>query len=139
MWNRTTGEITATGNIRSVDADGNELLTGMMTVDQDMSIGFTTNMLLLLREGGRLAANEGQKQKDGTILLTRVSYTGCDVLNTKGCSTTPSWRINAHRVIYDPKKKLVKFKSAQLVVFGIPCRRSPPPWSPPTGARSVAR
>lgn len=120
MWNRTTGEITATGNIRSVDADGNELLTGMMTVDQDMSIGFTTNMLLLLREGGRLAANEGQKQQDGTILLTRVSYTGCDVLNTKGCSTTPSWRINAHRVIYDPKKKLVKFKSAQLVVFGIP-------------------
>jgi LPS-assembly protein len=120
MWNRTTGEITATGNIRAVDADGNELFTGMMTVDQDMSIGFTTNMLLLLREGGRLAANEGQRQQDGTILLTRVSYTGCDVVNTKGCATNPSWRINARRVIYDPKKKLVKFKSARLVVFGLP-------------------
>lgn len=119
LWNRDTGEITAKGNIRAVDGDGNELFTGMMTVDQDMAVGFTTNMLLLLREGGRLAANEGQKQKDGTILLTKVSYTGCDVVNSKGCETKPSWRINARQVIYDQNKKLVKFKSARLVVFGV--------------------
>lgn len=118
-WNRATGDITATGNIRAVDADGNELFTEKMSVDQDMAVGMTTNMLLLLREGGRLAANEGHKQQDGTYLLDRVSYTGCDVVNTKGCATTPSWRINARRVIYDPKAKLVKFKSARLVVFGL--------------------
>jgi LPS-assembly protein len=119
VWNRGTGDITATGNIRAVDTDGNELFTQKMTVDQDMAVGMTTNMLLLLREGGRLAANEGQKQEDGTYLLTKVSYTGCDVVNSKGCPTTPSWRINAHRVIYDPKTKLVKFKAARLVVFGV--------------------
>jgi LPS-assembly protein len=118
-WNRTTGDIIATGNIRAVDADGNELFTEKMSVDQDMAVGMTTNMLLLLREGGRLAANEGQKQEDGTYLLTRVSYTGCDVVNSKGCATTPGWRINARRVIFDPKKKLVKFKAARLVVFGV--------------------
>jgi len=120
VWNRDTGDITASGNIRAVDADGNEMFTGEMKVDQDMSVGFTTNMLLLLREGGRLAADKGEKQADGTVLLTRVSYTGCDVVNGKGCPTTPSWRINAHRVIYDQKRKLVKFKAARLVVFGVP-------------------
>jgi LPS-assembly protein len=118
-WNRTTGDITALGNIRAVDAEGNELFTEKMSVDQDMAVGMTTNMLLLLREGGRLAANEGRKQEDGTYLLTKVSYTGCDVVNTKGCATSPSWRINARRVIYDPKHKLVKFKAARLVVFGV--------------------
>jgi LPS-assembly protein len=120
VWNRDTGDITASGNIRAVDADGNEMFTGEMRVDQDMSVGFTTNMLLLLREGGRLAADKGERQQDGTVLLTRVSYTGCDVVNGKGCATTPSWRINARRVIYDQKRKLVKFKAARLVVFGVP-------------------
>ncbi|WP_084456017.1 LPS-assembly protein LptD [Novosphingobium rosa] len=120
VWNRDTGDIVANGNIRAVDADGNEMFTGSMKVDQDMTVGFTTNMLLLLREGGRLAADKGEKQADGTVLLTRVSYTGCDVVNSKGCATTPSWRINARRVIYDQKRKLVKFKAARLVVFGVP-------------------
>ncbi|KAH1676599.1 hypothetical protein KXX12_008505, partial [Aspergillus fumigatus] len=51
-WNRKTGQIMAQGQLRGVDANGNELLTDQMELSDDLSIGLTHNMLMLMREGG---------------------------------------------------------------------------------------
>ncbi|HWU02815.1 MAG TPA: LPS assembly protein LptD, partial [Novosphingobium sp.] len=118
-WNRDTGKIHATGHIRVVDRTGNELLTDEMDLTDDLSLATTENMLMLLREGGRLAAAKGQRIENGQVLLTRVSYTGCDVVDSKGCSKTPSWQVTANHVTYDPDKKLVRFKAARLALFGV--------------------
>ncbi len=117
-WNRKSGQIIAQGNLRVVDANGNELITEQMELTDDLAIGLTHNMLMLLREGGRLAANEGRRDADGTFVLTHAAYTGCDVVDSKGCPKSPSWRITARRVIYDPATRLVYFKGARLALFG---------------------
>ena len=54
-WNRQTGKIEATGNIRMVDADGNQLFTDKIELTEEFKAGAMQNMLLALREGGRLA------------------------------------------------------------------------------------
>jgi LPS-assembly protein len=118
-WNRETGEIFAEGTVRAVDADGNELYVDRLELNDELKAGAMENMLLALREGGRLAAERGTRGENGTIVLERAAYTGCDVEDDHGCPKTPSWRITARRVTYDPDKKTVRFTGARLELFGI--------------------
>ncbi|MBN8502255.1 MAG: LPS-assembly protein LptD [Sphingomonadales bacterium] len=119
VWHRKTGQIIAEGNIRLVDADGNQLFTDRLELNDELKAGAMQNMLLALREGGRLAAMQGERMADGRILLHNAAYTACAVEDDKGCPRKPSWRINAKRVIYDPDKKTVRFEGARPEIFGL--------------------
>ena len=118
-WDRRSGKIIATGNIRFVDADGNQLFTDRLELTEELKAGAMENMLLALREGGRLAANRGERIEDGKVLLHNAAYSACAVEDDKGCPRTPSWRITARRVIYDPDRKTVRFEGARAEVFGL--------------------
>jgi LPS-assembly protein len=118
-WNRKTGQILATGNVRVVDRDGNQLYTDKVELTDEFKAGAIENFLLTFREGGRLAARNGRRLADGKVLLGRAAYTGCDVVDARGCDTSPSWHITARRVTYDPDRKVVAFEGARLVLFGI--------------------
>lgn len=118
IWNRKTGEVEASGNIRLVDADGNQLFADSLMLDDELRAGAMQNMLLALREGGRLAAVNGSRTADGQVLLSNAVYSACAVEDSDGCPVTPSWRITAERVTYDEAKKLIRFKGARLELFG---------------------
>ncbi len=118
-WDRKSGQIIAQGNIRFVDADGNQLFTDRLELSDELRAGAMENMLLALREGGRLAANRGERIEDGKVLLHNAAYSACAVEDSKGCPRTPSWRITARRVIYDPDRKTVRFEGARAEVFGL--------------------
>lgn len=117
-WDRGANQITADGNIRFVDEDGNVLYTDSLVLSDDMRIGAMQNMLLALREGGRLAANAGERGEDGNIVLTMAAYSACAVEDEDGCPRSPSWRILAERVVYDPEQNRVRFRGAHLEMFG---------------------
>jgi len=118
-WDRKTGQIVAQGNIRFVDADGNQLFTDRLELTDELRAGAMENMLLALREGGRLAAIKGERIEDGRVLLHNAAYSACAVEDDQGCPRTPSWRITARRVIYDPERKMVRFEGARAEVFGL--------------------
>ena len=118
VWNRKTGEVEASGSIRLVDADGNQLFADSLMLDDELRAGAMQNMLLALREGGRLAAANGSRAPDGTVVLSNAVYSACAVEDSAGCPVTPSWRITAERVTYDETKKLIRFKGARLELFG---------------------
>jgi len=117
-WSRTTGQIVATGDVRFVDEDGNQLYTSRIELTDEFEAGAMEDLLLALREGGRLAAANGQRLADGTIELSRAAYTGCEVVSETGCPREPSWRITADRVVYSPADKVVRFRGAYLELFG---------------------
>ena len=118
-WDRKSGQIIAQGNIRFVDADGNQLFTDRLELSDELRVGAMENMLLALREGGRLAAIKGERIEDGKVLLHNAAYSACAVEDDKGCPRTPSWRITARRVIYDPDRKTVRFEGARAEIFGL--------------------
>lgn len=118
-WDRKTGQIVAQGNIRFVDADGNQLFTDRLELTDELRAGAMENMLLALREGGRLAAIRGERIEDGKVLLHNAAYSACAVEDATGCPRTPSWRITARRVIYDPERQTVRFEGARAEVFGL--------------------
>lgn len=118
IWNRKTGEVEASGSIRLVDIDGNQLFADSLMLDDELRAGAMQNMLLALREGGRLAAANGSRTADGMVALTNAVYSACAVEDSAGCPVRPSWRITAERVTYDETKKLIRFKGARLELFG---------------------
>ncbi len=118
-WDRTSGKIVASGNVRLVDPDGNQLYSDRIELTQDFKEGAISNMLLALREGGRLAAKSGVRDGAGNIVLSDASYSACAIETSSGCPKTPSWRITAARVIYDPANKKVKFARARIELFGV--------------------
>ncbi len=117
-WERKSGLITASGDVRFVDQDGNQLYTERLELNDKFETGEMENLLLALREGGRLAANSGTRAEDGTIILTEAAYSACAVEDSEGCPKNPSWRITADRVTYDPENRRVKFRGAYLELFG---------------------
>lgn len=118
VWNRKTGQIVGEGNVRFVDEDGNQLYTSRIELTDQFEAGAMEDLLLALREGGRLAAASGMRQADGTIELSNAAYTGCEVVDPQGCPREPSWRITADRVVYAPDEKRVRFRGAYLELFG---------------------
>jgi len=118
-WNRQTGQVVATGNIRAVDEDGNLLLTDRVELTDELKAGMIENLLLVLREGGRIAAARGVRDEAGRVTLTNAAYTACAVETSSGCPKNPSWRINANRVVYDPARERVRYEGARLELFGL--------------------
>ncbi|MXO93655.1 LPS assembly protein LptD [Erythrobacter arachoides] len=117
-WNRQSGEIVATGAVRLVDEDGNQLFSDRLVLTDELEAGAMDNLLLAFRQGGRLAAANGQRTADGDILLERAAYSGCAVVDADGCDKTPSWRITAERVWYDAETDRIRFSGAYLELFG---------------------
>ncbi|HEU4821059.1 MAG TPA: LPS assembly protein LptD, partial [Qipengyuania sp.] len=118
-YNRTTGQILATGRVRFVDENGNQLFTERVELTDQFEAGMMEDLLIALRQGGRLAARTGERTGDGAIALSDAAYSGCPVETPEGCPKDPTWRITADRVVYDPNTDKVRFSGAFLEIFGL--------------------
>lgn len=118
QWNRKTGRIVASGNVRLVDENGNQLFTERVELTDALKTGMMENLLLVMREGGRLAAVRGERIANGDVILEQAAYTGCDVVDEDGCPRKPSWRVVAKQVIYSEAARRVRFKAARIELFG---------------------
>lgn len=115
-----SGRIVASGNVRMVDEDGNQLFSESLELTDEFKAGAMQNLLLALREGGRLAAEKGEQDDAGNVVLTRAAYSACAVEDASGCPQDPSWRVTAAQVMYDATGKVIHFRNARLHIFGVP-------------------
>ena len=76
-------------------------------------------MLLVLADGGRLAAIRATR-RNGYTTLEHAAYTPCAVTTPEGCPKNPTWQINAVRVVHDPVRHRISYSGATLNLFGVP-------------------
>jgi LPS-assembly protein len=119
VWNRRSGAVTASGNIRSIGPRGDVAYGDSIEVTDSLKDGVVDNLLLVLKDGSRLAANTGTRT-DGRLTLEQAAYTPCAVERPDGCPKEPSWQVKAAKVVYDPEKKRVKYTGARIELFGLP-------------------
>ena len=117
-WYRRSGTILANGNVRLVDNGGNQLYTESVELTERFEAGAIAEVLVALSAGGRLAARGGERSKGGDVVLRDAAYTACRVTDPEGCDKTPSWRITASKVIFDPETNRISFDGATLELFG---------------------
>ncbi len=119
VWNRKTGQVRAIGNVRIVNPGGDIAYGDSIVLKDTLKDGMVENLLIVLIDGGRIAARRGE-QTDGISTLENAAYSPCPVIDSNGCPKNPSWKITAVKVIYDPVRKRIRFNGARLNLFGIP-------------------
>jgi LPS-assembly protein len=117
VWNRVTGEMHASGNVAVINPGGDIAYADSANLTDDMKNGISENMLLVLADGGRLAAQHGER-KDLRTTFENASYTPCRVAGDDGCPRTPSWQITALRVVLDQGKHRIFYSHARFRLFG---------------------
>jgi LPS-assembly protein len=118
VWNRTTGEVRAEGNVAVTNPQGDIAYGDSVQLTDTLRDALVDNLLVVLEGGGRLAAQKGARQ--GSIYtLENAAYTACSV-EQEGCGPKePTWKITAVRVIYDTNRRRVFYQGARLHLFGI--------------------
>ena len=119
VWNRNSGEVRAEGNVQVVNPGGDTAYGDSVVLTDTLRDGVVDNLLLVLEDGGRLAANRGER-RDGFTTLERAAYSPCAVVDEHGCPKDPSWQINAVRVVHDPGRNRIHYRGAALSLFGMP-------------------
>ncbi|EZP49088.1 Organic solvent tolerance family protein [Sphingomonas sp. RIT328] len=135
VWNRKTGKVVATGNIAVTNPQGDVAYGDSIELTDSLKDGVVQNMLVVLEQGGRMAAERGTRRTDGSMQLDKAAYTPCAVQTSEGCPKTPSWQITAVRILYRPDRERVYFGGGQFHLFGLPAVPLPA-FSMPTGGGS---
>ena len=118
-WNRRSGEVHANGDVRVVSPGGDVAYADSVQLEDTLKDGIVQNMLLVLADGGRLAATEATR-RNGVYDLDHAAYTPCAVTTPEGCPKDPTWQINAVRVVHDPVRHRISYQGATLNLFGMP-------------------
>lgn len=118
-WNRRSGQVRASGNVKVVNANGDIVYGDAIELTDSLKDGLIDNLLLVLADGGRLAADRGTR-RNGVSTLENAAYTPCPVIDDAGCPRKPSWRVTAVRIVHDPIRKRITFRGARLEMFGVP-------------------
>ncbi len=118
-WNRQTGEVRAEGGVRITSPGGDVAYGDSVLLEDTLRDGVVHNLLLVLADGGRLAAARAERH-DGVTTLHRAAYTACEVVDSDGCPKDPTWQITAVRVVHDPVRHRISYRGATLNLFGAP-------------------
>ena len=118
-WNRVTGEVRAEGDVRVVSPEGDVAYGDSVLLEDNLRDGVVENLLLVLADGGRLAARRATRE-NGLTTLDHAAYTACAVTTPEGCPKDPTWQINAVRVVHDPVRHRITYQGATLNLFGMP-------------------
>lgn len=120
VWNRKSGQVVAEGNVALRNPEGDMAYGDRIELADTLREGVIDNMLVVLENGGRMAAAQGQRFDNGNMQLTDAAYSPCSVTNADGCPKNPSWQIRAVRVTYDKVTDKVRYHGARLELFGLP-------------------
>jgi len=118
-WNRVSGEVRANGGVRVVSPEGDVAYADSVLLEDTLRDGVVENLLLVLADGGRLAADRATR-RNGYTTLYRAAYTACAVTTPDGCPKDPTWQINAVQVVHDPVRHRISYRGATLNLFGTP-------------------
>ena len=118
-WDRKSGRVTASGNVSVTNPGGDVAYGDKVELTDTLKDGAVENLLIVMTDGGRLAALHGIRT-NGSSRLDRAVYSPCAVEDSNSCPKNPSWKITAGRVVHDPVKNRIRYKDARLEIFGLP-------------------
>ncbi|WP_200957871.1 LPS assembly protein LptD [Sphingomonas sp. Root710] len=118
-WDQKSGVVRAEGNVAVVNSGNDTLYGDSVELTDSLRDGVIENLLIVLNDGGRLAAVHGER-RNGVSTLNKAVYTPCAVIDSDGCPKEPIWKISAVRVVHDPVKHRISYDGARISFLGAP-------------------
>jgi len=114
-YNENTDIVTASGNVRMRQADGDINFAEYVELTGDLKEGIVLQIRTLMQDDSKMAAIEGRKFENSQELDQAV-YTPCMLCGDR----PPTWQINARKAIKDDINKDIQFTDADFRILDVP-------------------
>ncbi len=118
-WDRKSGRVVAKGDVSIVNPNGDIAYGDVVDVTDSLKDGIVQSLLLVTKQGDRIAAETGER-RGAIYILNHAAYSPCRVVDDKGCPKEPTWQVKAARVVYDSERERVRYNGARMELFGLP-------------------
>ena len=131
------GVIRAYGQVQIIGADGSVEFADEFVVDDKMEAGVARRFSARLPQNAKIAAASAVRRSDLLSELNKAIYTPCDICSSKGEYKSPTWSIQASRVVQDKKRRLIFYRNARIRIKGVTVLYLPVFWhADPTAERA---
>lgn len=135
-YNETTGLLSAAGNAELINGDGTVQYADTIELDDELRAGVATGFAARLEDNIKLAAATAVRRSETVNELNNAIFTPCDICNSEGEPSEPTWSIQADTVVQDQDNAVVFYRNAVIRIAGVPVFYSPVFWHPdPTAER----
>ena len=131
-----TGLLSATGNAELINPDGTVQYADTIELDDELRAGVATGFAAMLQDNIRIASATAVRRSETVNELNNAIFTPCNICNSEGEPSEPTWSIQAETVVQDQENAVVFYRNAVIRVAGVPVFYSPVFWHPdPTAER----
>jgi LPS-assembly protein len=121
IYNQTTNNIQALGNVELTNDDGSKYFADKVATNSNISTGFAENIRGVLADGSVLESKNAELVTRKKLIMYDAVYSPCKVCD----EGKYFWSIKADRVKYNEKTGRVGYRNATLNFFDVPVIYSP--------------
>ncbi|MCV0397738.1 MAG: LPS-assembly protein LptD [Rhizobiaceae bacterium] len=118
-YDRRTGRLMASGDVEIVDPEGTKIYSDQIDVTDDFAEGFLNALQVETTDKTYFGAESARRQDDNVTTFNNGVYTACEP-----CEEQPDkpaiWRIKSQTIVWNQKKKTIRFHNARFELFGLP-------------------
>lgn len=118
-FDRRAGMLTASGNVRLTEPDGNVLTTQSITLSDNLRDGFAQALQLDTPQRTRFIADRATREGGNKTTFENGLYT-VYTRPTTPPDKPPLWRVRAAKIIHDQQERTIYYENASLEFFGRP-------------------
>ncbi len=119
VFDRKTGQLTASGNVIFIETNGNVVRTPELTLSEDFADGFANALQIDTTKRTRFLAEKARREGSNVTTIENGVYT-VYTKPTNPPDKPPLWRVRAEKIIHKQQEKIIRFENAAFEVYGKP-------------------
>lgn len=119
-FNRKTKRVTANGNVKMIEPNGQIIYATEADITQNFREGFVKALKVDNPVDRTYFAADSAKREDGNVTVyDRGVYTACEPCKDQP-EKPPLWQVKAAKIIHNKDERTVYYENARLELFGFP-------------------
>ena len=118
-YDQNTGRLKAMGKVEIVEKDGNRIYADNLDITDDFREGFVNALRVEAADNTRFAAESAERIGGELTTFNNGVYTACEPCRAKP-DKAPLWQVRAQKIVWNGKKKTIRFERGRFEMFGMP-------------------
>ncbi len=118
-YDQNTGRLKAMGKVEIVEKDGNRIYADNLDITDDFREGFVNALRVEAADNTRFAAESAERIGGELTTFNNGIYTACEPCRSKP-DKAPLWQVRAQKIVWNGKKKTIRFERGRFEMFGMP-------------------
>jgi LPS-assembly protein len=119
VYDRKTKRVTAFGNVKMTERNGQIVYGDRFELTDDFKDGFIDSMRVVTHDRQRFSAARGERIDGETTIFDRGTYTSCEPCKDNP-EKPPLWQVKAKRIISRSSEQVIYYEDASIEFLGVP-------------------